>query len=487
MHSSVGNSPVIVMAKDLLTERKTYCAFFLVFCSLFFRYAYAHLDEGRLSQGISSEKKDQFAIPSWVTPVAPWPKLNSNVTQAIGKIMASSDVVKAMNFLKEDESQTLKQAIQLSEIPAPPFTEKNKANAFFEMLKHEGMSDVKIDNEGNVYATRKGSGAGPTIVVDAHIDTVFPLETDIKVKEINGVYFGPGLTDNSFAMATILSIIRALNKSKVETIGNIVFLGSVGEEGLGNLRGVKAFFQENKNIDAALIFEPLPLGAASIISTASNRYEITYKGPGGHSYTAFGQVPSAIHAMGTAIAKINLIQPPKFPRTVYNIGIVKGGTCVNTIPPDATMQIDIRSDGTKELKAITKKILDIVNQSVIDENKRWGVNSLKASVQLIGERAGGYTPADSVIVQSFLGAIRANQSKELMLIGASTNAGVPISLGIPAIVIPPGGRHAGFHALSEAMDPKDAYKGAQIALTTILSLVGVKDVAAPLIAKSPSK
>jgi len=449
--------------------------------------AYAHPNEAAAAPATSSKPKDQFAIPDWATPVAPWPTVNKNVTQSIDKILASLDVKKAMAYLKSDESQTLKQAVTLSEIPAPAMTEEAKAKAYLELIKQAGIADARIDKEGNVVAIRKGAGAGPTIVVDAHIDTVFPVGTDIKVKVKDGIYYGPGLTDDTFGLATMLSMARALNDAKVQTLGDIVFLASVGEEGLGNLRGVKAYFGENKNIDAALMIEAFPPGVGGIISTASNRYEVTYTGPGGHSYAAFGQVPSAIHAMGGAIAKINQIQPPKFPRTVYNVGIVKGGTSVNTISPDAVMQIDIRSDGAKELDQITKKVLDIVNQSVVDENKRWGTDSLKVSVKLIGARAGGSTPADSVVVQSFLGATRANQSKEVMLIGASTNAGVPISMGIPTIVIPPGGRFTGFHALSEAMDPKDAYKGAQIALTTILSLVGVKDVSTPLVGKQASK
>ena len=446
-------------------------------------FGYANAAEAAKDLKTSTPAKDQFAVPDWATPVAPWPLVNKNVTQSIEKILASPDVKSAMTYLKSDESQALKEAVLLSEIPAPPFTEEAKAKAYLELMKQAGIADAKIDQEGNVVAVRKGFGIGPTIVVDAHIDTVFPVGTDIKVKVQDGIYYGPGLTDDTFSMATMLSMVRALNESKIQTLGDIIFLASVGEEGLGNLRGIKTFFGENKKIDAALMLEPFPPGVGGIISTASNRYEVTYQGPGGHSFAAFGLVPSAIHAMGGAIAKINQIQPPKYPRTVYNVGIVKGGTSVNTIAPDAVMEIDIRSDGAKELEQTSKRVLDIVNQSVVDENKRWGTDSLKVSIKQIGARAGGTTPADSIVVQSFLGATRANQSKEVMLIGASTNAGVPISMGIPTIVIPPGGRFTGFHTLNEAMDPKDAYKGAQIALTTILSLVGVKGIAEPLIPK----
>jgi len=354
-------------------------------------------------------------------------------------------------------------------------------------MKNSGLTDVKMDKEGNVIAVRKGTGKGPTIVLDAHLDTVFPLGTDIKVKVKDGIYYGPGITDDTRGLAVLLSMARALNAANIQTIGDIIFLASVGEEGLGNLRGVKQFFSDNKNIDAALIIETFPMGVGGIISTASNRYLVTYEAPGGHSYAAFSEIPSAIHAMGRAIAKISELKVPAFPRTVYNVGIVKGGRSVNTISPDASMEVDVRSDSSKELEQTSREILDIVRQSAEDENKKSGTTSLTVTTKLIGERAGGSTPPHSIVVQSFLASMRAFKVKEEMLIGASTNAGIPISLGIPTIVIGPGGRFTGFHALTEAMDPNNAYIGAQIDLATALSLVGVKDIAQPLLTKSISK
>lgn len=429
----------------------------------------------------SPDSKDQFAIPEWATPVMPWPTVSKNVSNSIGALMRSESVKRALEFLREDDPKTLQQNIFLSEIPAPTFHEEKKTIAYLKLMKDSGLTDVRLDGVGNVIGVRKGVGKGPTVLIDAHIDTVFPLGTDIKVKKKDGVYYGPGITDDTRAMAANLSIIRALNAANVQTVGDLVFLASVGEEGLGNLRGIKEFFSTHKNIDAAIIVESIPMGVAGIVSTASKRYEVSYEAPGGHSYAEFGQTPSAIHAMGRAISKIADVQVPKFPRTTYNVGIVKGGRSINTISPDAVMEIDIRSDNAVELDKAVKKILDIVQQSALDENKKLGTNSLKVSIKLIGERVGGSTPADSVIVQSFLASLRANNEKELMLIGASTNAAIPISLGIPTIIVGPGGRFAGFHALTEAMDPTDAFKGAQVELITALSLVGVSGTSSPLL------
>lgn len=436
------------------------------------------------AQAIDKEKL--FAVPEWVKPVAPWPQVPANVSQVMEKVNASPEVKKAMEFLKQDDARTLKETVLLSEIPAPALAEEKKAKAYLDLMKKAGL-DAKIDKAGNVVAIRKGSGGGPTVVIDAHLDTVFPVGTDIKVKVKDGVYFGPGLTDDTRGLGAMLTMVRALNDAKIQTVGDLVFLASVGEEGLGNLKGVKNYFTENKDVDAALMLEAFPLGAAAIISTASNRYEVKYTAPGGHSYAAFGTEPSAIHAMGRAIGKISDLQVPKVPRTTFTVGIVKGGRSVNTISPDATMEIDVRSDGTKELAQASKQILDIVEQSAVDENKRWGTNSLKVAVKVIGERAGGSTPADSLIVQSYVGALRSHNEKEMVLIGASTNAGVPISLGIPTIVIGPGGRFTGFHALGEGMDPTNAYKGVQVDLTLALALVGLKGVSEPLLPKRAVK
>lgn len=420
-------------------------------------------------------------IPEWVKPVAAWPEVRTEVAQSISKILADRSVQKAMRDLKDDDAFTLKQTITLTEIPAPPFKEEEKAKAFLEMMKNAGLTNAFIDQEGNVIGIRKGAGDGPTVVVDAHLDTVFPLGTDLKVKVIDGVYHAPGITDDTRGLAVMLSWIRALEANKIETVGNLMFVGSVGEEGNGDLRGVKALFKTYKNIDAFIGMESIPMGFIVPLNTGSLRYEVKFTGKGGHSYGDFGEVPSALHAMGRAIAEIADIKPTTIPRTTYNIGIVKGGRSVNTISPDATMEIDIRSDSAEELKKLNEKILAILQKATETENKNIGQNPLTVTINKIGDRPSGMTPAQSPLIQSALASLRAMGQKEQMLIGSSTNAGIPISLNIPTIIIPPGGKFEGFHALTEAMDPTDGYKGAQIGLLTTLSAVGVAGVSQPIL------
>jgi di/tripeptidase len=209
---------------------------------------------------------------------------------------------------------------------------------------------------------------------------------------------------------------------------------------------------------------------------------VTFKGPGGHSFGAFGQVPSAIHGMGRAIAKIADVRTPTFPKTTFTVGTVGGGTSVNTIAPDARMAVDIRSDEMAPLLETEKKILAAIDEAVVEENKRWGVTTLSVSTKLIGDRPGGRTQSDTVIVEA---ATRSNAAfgHKTLLTGASTDANVPMSLGIPAIIIGGGGKTGGFHALSEWIDVTDGWKGAQNSLVTVLGLVGVQGTSAPLLEK----
>ena len=419
-----------------------------------------------------------------IKAVAPWPILSEKVKKTYSELLANTSVRKALAFIRNDDDRTMQETITLTEIPAPEFKEEQRAKKYESMLRASGLTNVRIDSEGNVIGIRKGVGEGPTIVIDAHLDTVFPMETDVKVKKIDGKYYAPGITDDTRGLAVMLSLIRALNDAKIETQGNLIFLGSVGEEGNGDLRGIKAFFKENKSIDAYLGIESIPFGSLAIQNTGSNRFEVTYKGPGGHSYAAFGAVPSAIHAMGRAIGKISDLQVATDPKTTFNVGIIKGGRSVNTIADQASMEVDIRSSGAKELSDTVNKVMAIIQDSVVAENRRWNKNTLSVSIKKIGDRPGGMTPGNSMIVQAALGGMRALNQKELIMFSASTNAGTPISLGIPAVQIGPGGKFWGFHALNEGMDPFEAYIGAQSALLTSLAMVGVKGVTAPLISSS---
>lgn len=415
--------------------------------------------------------------------VAPTPAtVRPAIDQAYTQLMAAPKIQQLLEAVKADHARSIEDLKLLTEIPAPPFKEQKRAEAFLARLKALGLSDAHIDSEGNVVGLRKGSGNGPKLLISAHLDTVFPEGTDVTVKERDGRLYAPGISDNTRGLAVLLSWLKVLNDHKVQTVGDLLFVGNVGEEELGNLRGMKHLFAQHKDIDGMVGLEPAPDGTVLVLGTASHRYEVSFKGPGGHSYAAFGQVPSAIHGMGRAIAKIAEVKTPTFPKTTFTVGTVGGGTSVNTIAPDARMAVDIRSDQMGPLLETEQKILAAIDEAVVEENKRWNVDTLRVEKKLIGDRPGGRTPADSVIVEA---ATRANAAfgHKTLLTGASTDANVPMSLGIPAIIIGGGGKTGGFHALSEWIDLTDGWKGAQNSLVTVLGLVGVQGVSAPQLEK----
>ncbi|MDI3381854.1 M20/M25/M40 family metallo-hydrolase [Xenophilus aerolatus] len=420
--------------------------------------------------------------------VAPTPaQVRPAVDQAYTQLLSASQVQQLLEAVKADHERSIDDLRMLTEIEAPPFKEHKRAEAFLARMKALGLADAKIDAEGNVVGLRKGTGNGPKLLVSAHLDTVFPAGTDVKVKDLgNGKLAAPGISDDTRGLAVLLSWLKVLNDHNIQTVGDLLFVGNVGEEELGNLRGMKRIFADHLDIDGMVGLEPAPDGSVLILGTGSHRYEVTFKGPGGHSYGAFGQVPSAIHGMGRAIAKIAEVKTPSFPKTTFTVGTVSGGTSVNTIAPEAKMAVDIRSDQMEPLLETEKKILAAIDEAVVEENRRWNVSTLSVSSKLIGDRPGGKTPPDSVIVEA---ATRANASfgHKTLLSGASTDANVPMSLGIPAIIVGGGGKTGGFHAMSEWIDVTDAWKGAQNSLVTVLGLVGVQGVTQPLLEKRPPR
>lgn len=417
--------------------------------------------------------------------VAPTPEqVKPAVDQAYQRLMVSPVIAGLLEAVKADHARTLEDLKQINEIEAPPFKEQKRGEDFLARVKALGMTDANIDAEGNVIALRKGVGNGPKLVVSAHLDTVFPAGTDVKVKEKDGRFLAPGVADDGRGLSVLLSWIKVLNDNKVQTVGDVLFVANTGEEGLGDLRGMKRLFAEHLDIDGLVGLEPMPEGAVLVLGTGSKRYEFVFKGPGGHSFDAFGKVPSAIHGMGLAIAKISRIRTPSKPKTTFTVGVVSGGTSVNTIAPEAKMLVDVRSNEMGPLLETAKKVMTAVDQAVAEENKRWGVKTLSVSHRIIGDRPGGRTPVDSSIVEA---AIRSNQAfgQKTALKGLSTDANVPMSLGIPAIIVGSGGQSGNYHALSEWFDPTDAWKGAQNSLMTVLGLVGVQGISEPLLPKRP--
>jgi acetylornithine deacetylase/succinyl-diaminopimelate desuccinylase-like protein len=322
-------------------------------------------------------------------------------------------------------------------------------------------------------------------VVSAHLDTVFPEGTDVAVKEKDGAILAPGIGDDSRGLAALLSLIKAINANEIATVGDVMFVGTVGEEELGNLRGVKALFRDHTDIDGFISIDGLGISRVVNQATGSHRFEMIFKGPGGHSFQEFG-LPSAIHAMGRAIAKISDLQTPSDPKTTFTVGTVVGGTSVNAIAGEAKMAVDMRSNSTEELLKLEARLLDLVKQAVVDENARWNSDKLSVEIKLIGDRPAGTVAMDSPIVQATQRAVSTiTRGPRVTFAGSSTDSNLAMSLGIPAVTIGGGGEGGNWHSRNEWYKPVDAYYGPQNALLTILMLAGLDGVTKPALAALP--
>jgi tripeptide aminopeptidase len=395
----------------------------------------------------------------------------------VRQMLDSQQFKTATAFIEKDHARFVKEIVELTEIPAPPFKEAARAKAYLEMLRQSGLTDVEIDQEGNVMGLRKGSGGGGIVAVVAHLDTVFPEGTDVKVKREGQKLSAPGIGDNTRGAALMLAVVRAMNAAKFQTASDILFVGNVGEEGEGDLRGVKFLMKKGKYQGRITQFIAIDGGGQGSITrggVGSRRYRTVFKGPGGHSYGAFGLVNPAF-AMGNAIAKFSRVNVPKEPKTTFNVGIVSGGTSVNSIPFEVEMVIDMRSVDCGELKKLDDQFLALVREAVDEENKARSTREggVSADPKLIGDRPCGATALESPIVQTTTAAVKAFGLTPSYGI-SSTDANLPMSLGIPAVTIGagPGGRA---HSLDEwiVVEPKADVQSIQVALTIILGVAGI--------------
>ncbi|MCX7781626.1 MAG: M20/M25/M40 family metallo-hydrolase [Negativicutes bacterium] len=414
---------------------------------------------------------------------SPAPVISPETEAAYSKIASLAAVKKGLDFIAKDDANTLNDQKTIVAIPAPPFKEKVRAEYYMKRLQALGLKDVKMDSEGNVYGIRPGTGKGPKILVEAHLDTVFPEGTNTKPIEKDGKIYAPGIADDTRGLAALLSVIRAFNATGIKTVGDIVFAGTVGEEGLGDLRGMKAFFRDNKDIAASVSVDGTSVTRITYQATGSHRYEVTFTGPGGHSFGAFG-IPSAIHALGRAVAKVGDVETPKTPKTTFTIGTISGGTSVNSIAAKATLLLDMRSNSQEELLKVESKILPLFQQGADEENARWGVTDPKkmitVDIKLVGDRPAGGQSKDAPVVQAAWMATKVIGEEPALTAASSTNANLPISIGVPAITIGAGGESGNNHSPDEWYDNKDAYKAPQKIFVTILGLVGIDGVTEPL-------
>jgi acetylornithine deacetylase/succinyl-diaminopimelate desuccinylase-like protein len=407
------------------------------------------------------------------------PASTTSADRAIQAIRASPGFKAANAYLDRTYDRIVEETIELTEIPAPPFKEKARGEAFLAKLKALGLSDVEMDAEGNVMGLRRGTGpaGGPVVVLAAHLDTVFPEGTDVTVRREGTRLHAPGVGDDSHALAVELAFIRALDAAKIRTKKDILFVADVGEEGPGDLRGMRYLFGKGKYKDRIAAFFSMDGTAADRVTygaVGSRRYRVTFRGPGGHSYGAYGLV-NPMAALGTTIVEMNRIKTPSEPRTTYMTSVVGGGTSVNSIPNSVWLEVDMRSESAPELARLDARFHAIVQAAVEAENAARSTRAgrITADIEAIGDRPTGETRLDAPIVQLTAAAVRA-AGYTPQFGASSTDSNIPISLGIPAVTIGAGGRGGRAHALDEWIDvaKPESLRGMTVGLAALLAMAG---------------
>ena len=364
--------------------------------------------------------------------------------------------------------------ITVAQIAAPTGEEHERAGWVARRFRDCGLSKIQTDDAGNVIGRRAGTADLEPVVICAHLDTVFPRDTDLSIRRQGERLVGPGINDNGRGLAVMLALAGEIDGARLRSHRPIEFVATTGEEGVGDLRGAKQYFsQRGRDAHATIALDGA--GDERIIHRAlgSRRFRVSYSGPGGHSWAAFG-APNAVHAAAAAAARMASIPLPSIPRTTLSVGRIGGGLSVNSIPDAAWLEIDVRSTSTVRLDELERTIRRIAMAAADDENgkRAFGTRSLAVTVESIGSRPCGETPAEHDLVQAAMEATRlVGRQPELAL--ASTDANVPISQGIPAIAIGAGGRGGDAHTRGEWFDNLHGTVGGARALTIVMAAAGI--------------
>jgi len=384
----------------------------------------------------------------------------------IEKLVKHKSVKDAFKVIDEIDEQTMEDLITLTEIPAPPFQETKRAKEFKLLLENAGADKVWIDEVGNVIALKKGTDGSKIVVLDAHLDTVFPEDTDVVVQQKGDTLYAPGIGDDTRGLTMVIAVLKAINRANIRTKSDILFIGSVGEEGLGDLRGVKHILANKKTkIDSWISIDGGRIGRINNAALGSIRYRAIFKGKGGHSWGAFG-LANPHHAMGIAISHFTS-SASKYtsqgPKTSFNIGRIGGGTSVNSIPFESWMEVDMRSVNEDRLKQIDSIFKSSMHEALANYNNSGVKDSIHVELVKIGDRPSGEVSVDTPLIQRSI-AVSNFFKANTKLTRGSTNANIPISMGIPAVTIGRGGEGGGAHSLGEWWMNKNGSDAIKLAL-----------------------
>jgi acetylornithine deacetylase/succinyl-diaminopimelate desuccinylase-like protein len=396
------------------------------------------------------------------------------------KLSDHARVRAALDWFSPNISWVNSQQVRLTEIPAPPFQEARRAAVVKELLSEFGLP-VQIDKTGNVIGELRGVNEKEIVCLAAHLDTVFPAGTDVSVRHEGSRMMAPGISDNGAGLAALLAIVRALRAAHIKPQRTILFVADVGEEGEGNLRGMRALVENYRaKLKAIVVLDGSSTDHVTTKALASRRLEAVITGPGGHSWSDFG-MPNPINALVRGSVRFINTKVPSNPRTTFNIGQIEGGTSVNSIPYEARIKVDVRSESEDELARLESALRECIAAGVRDEMdsaRDRSKGKLEWKVELLGSRPGGELAADSPLLAALRAADEAvgNQSR---IERSSTDANIPLSAGIDAISIGAGGNGGGAHSLQEWYDPAGREAGLKRALLTLLGVSGIAEEKSP--------
>jgi tripeptide aminopeptidase len=413
------------------------------------------------------------------SPRADLPEISSGIQQDVARLAASPEVRSAFNWLRTQEPQLTQWQMEMARIAAPPFGESARAAWLAERFREVALDDVRIDDVGNVFGTHPGFGQR-YVALSAHIDTVFPANTPLNIRQQGSRIYGPGVSDNGAGVIAMLGIASLLRSVRLRHALPFVFIGNVGEEGEGDLRGMRHIFSTPRWKDSIAYTVVLDgAGSDTVVSEAlgSRRFEVIVRGPGGHSWSDFG-APNPIVILSKAIETFTATPVPASPKTTFNIGVIRGGTSVNSIPESASMKVDIRSTSMEEMERLEQALRIALNHAVEEESfaaemrssaqKRPGVS---CEIVPIGNRPAGELPANARILH-VIRAVDAQLNNAAQVQRASTDANIPLSLGLEAIAMGGGGSGGGAHTLQEWFDSNGRELGLKRILLTLLALAG---------------
>ncbi len=405
-------------------------------------------------------------------------KVSEQVRQKFDALVKDEKVQKALKFMEEDQDAVIDRQIELTLIPAPTYHEQKKAERMLEMFKEEGLSDCHIDEYGNCVGIRKGTGGGKTTLVEGHMDTVFALDTELKIVREDGFIKCPGIVDDTRGCAAVLSTIRALNAAGIQTKGDIHFVGTVQEEGTGALKGMKYYVDHHPELEASISVDGPGYQEITYEATGIQTYEVNFNGIGGHACGMFGKVANPLHAAARAIAKISEFRVPADPMTTFAVTNFHAGSfeAVHAIVPTAQIRFNFRSNSQEELEKLRDRIFAVIDEACKEETDRWGMDTITYEVKHICDVNAGHQDSHASIVEGAMAAAEFLGCAEPKLgNGGSTNCNRALEAGLPAVCLGGGCDYdCQCHTLDEQFKVEDAFKGCQQTLLMTLLCAGTE-------------